>query len=72
LPFNYDWRNVKDLFRSCGPVIRADIVRSREGISGGEATVMFESPVDARRALESFDGYMLYGAALKVTYDRFT
>ncbi|PWY88483.1 RNA-binding domain-containing protein [Aspergillus heteromorphus CBS 117.55] len=74
LPFNVGWQDLKDLFRQAaqqGAVIRADVHTDATGRPKGSGIVAFESPEDARNAIQQFNGYDWQGRALEVREDRF-
>lgn len=54
-----------------GPVIRADIHTDPSGRPKGSGIVVFESPEDARNAIQQFNGYDWQGRTLEVREDRF-
>ncbi|OJJ02537.1 hypothetical protein ASPVEDRAFT_133475 [Aspergillus versicolor CBS 583.65] len=74
LPFNVGWQDLKDLFRQAaqqGTVIRADVHTDASGRPKGSGIVAFESPDDARNAIQQFNGYDWQGRPLEVREDRF-
>ncbi|KAK3301498.1 uncharacterized protein B0H64DRAFT_370603 [Chaetomium fimeti] len=74
LPFNVGWQDLKDLFRQAaraGGVIRADVHLGPDGRPKGSGIVVFESPEDARNAIQQFNGYDWQGRMLEVREDRF-
>ncbi|PKY07375.1 RNA-binding domain-containing protein [Aspergillus campestris IBT 28561] len=74
LPFNVGWQDLKDLFRQAaqqGAVIRADVHTDATGRPKGSGIVAFESPDDARNAIQQFNGYDWQGRPLEVREDRF-
>ncbi|OJJ49208.1 hypothetical protein ASPZODRAFT_59811 [Penicilliopsis zonata CBS 506.65] len=74
LPFNVGWQDLKDLFRQAaqqGAVIRADVHTDPTGRPKGSGIVAFESPDDARNAIQQFNGYDWHGRALEVREDRY-
>ncbi|ETN46635.1 uncharacterized protein HMPREF1541_00821 [Cyphellophora europaea CBS 101466] len=74
LPFNIGWQDLKDLFRQAaqeGGVIRADVHMDQTGRPKGTGIVAFESPNDARNAIQQFNGYDWQGRALEVREDRY-
>jgi len=65
---------LKDLFRQAareGAVIRADVHIGPDGRPKGSGIVAFESPNDARNAIQQFNGYDWQGRPLEVREDRF-
>jgi RNA recognition motif-containing protein len=68
------WQDLKDLFRQAaraGGVIRADVHLGPDGRPKGSGIVVFESPDDARNAIQQFNGYDWQGRMLEVREDRF-
>ena len=70
LPFIVAWQDLKDLFRSVGLVLRANIMYTREGRSRGYGTVLFATKEEAQTAIEKFNGYEWHGRKLEVREDR--
>ncbi|RKP14417.1 hypothetical protein BJ684DRAFT_236, partial [Piptocephalis cylindrospora] len=70
LPFDVQWPVLKELFRTVGHVIRADIVMGPEGKSRGYGTVLFATAQEARQAIDTFDGHLLHGRSLHVRMDK--
>lgn len=54
-----------------GGVIRADVHMGPDGRPKGSGIVVFESPDDARNAIQQFNGYDWQGRILEVREDRF-
>ena len=54
-----------------GTVIRADVHLGPDGRPKGSGIVVFESPDDARNAIQQFNGYDWQGRMLEVREDRF-
>lgn len=74
LPFNIGWQDLKDLFRQAtrvGGVIRADVHMGPDGRPKGSGIVVFESPEDARNAIQQFNGYDWQGRMIEVREDRY-
>ncbi|KAL6877249.1 RNA-binding domain-containing protein [Trichoderma longibrachiatum] len=74
LPYNVGWQDLKDLFRQAariGGVLRADVHTGPDGRPKGSGIVVFESPDDARSAIQQFNGYDWQGRLLEVREDRF-
>ena len=51
LPYQAGWQDLKDLFRSAGNIIRADINIGADGRPKGSGTVIFETSKDAQQAI---------------------
>ncbi|CCH43166.1 putative RNA-binding protein 19 [Wickerhamomyces ciferrii] len=71
IPFESDWRDLKDFLRRFGDsIIRVEIPRNDSGSKGfGIAT--FENEFDALRVIEMCNGSMFQGRPLTVRYDKF-
>lgn len=54
-----------------GAVVRADVHIGPDGRPKGSGIVAFESPNDARNAIQQFNGYDFQGRPLEVREDRF-
>src|SRR3990170_4116073 len=54
-----------------GGVIRADVHLGPDGRPKGSGIVVFESPDDARNAIQQYNGYDWQGRVLEVREDRF-
>lgn len=54
-----------------GGVIRADVHIGQDGRPKGSGIVVFETPDDARNAIQQFNGYDWQGRMLEVREDRF-
>jgi RNA recognition motif-containing protein len=59
LPYQAGWQDLKDLFRSAGNIIRADINIGFDGRAKGSGTVIFESAKDAQAAISAYLRYSL-------------
>jgi len=71
LPWSTSWQDLKDLFKKCGHVVRADVMSDQEGKSKGFGTVVMSSSQEANQAIQMFNQYELDGRALAVKYDKF-
>ncbi|KAF8823867.1 hypothetical protein HHX47_DHR9000394 [Lentinula edodes] len=71
LPYQAGWQDLKDLFRTAGNIIRADINIGADGRPKGSGTVVFETPKDAQQAISMYHGFDWYGRVLEVREDRF-
>ncbi|KAG8770670.1 hypothetical protein FRC12_004130, partial [Ceratobasidium sp. 428] len=72
LPFQCQWQDLKDLFRTAGQILRADVALGPDGRSRGFGTVVYAKESDAARAVGMFNGYDYNGRILKVHYDRYS
>lgn len=71
LPYNIGWQDIKDLFRSAGNVIRADVHLTPDGRPKGTGIVLFETIEEARNAQATFNRYQWQGRTIEVREDRF-
>lgn len=71
LPYQAGWQDLKDLFRSAGNIIRADINIGADGRPKGSGTVIFETAKDAAQAISMYNGFEWYGRTLEVREDRY-
>ncbi|RDX51727.1 RNA-binding domain-containing protein [Polyporus arcularius HHB13444] len=71
LPYQAGWQDLKDLFRSAGNIIRADINIGADGRPKGSGTVIFETAKDAAQAISMYNGFEWYGRILEVREDRY-
>ncbi|KAF9072705.1 RNA-binding domain-containing protein [Rhodocollybia butyracea] len=71
LPYQAGWQDLKDLFRTAGNIIRADINIGADGRPKGSGTVVFETAKDAQQAITMYHGFDWYGRILEVREDRF-
>lgn len=53
LPYQAGWQDLKDLFRTAGNIIRADINIGADGRAKGSGTVIFETAKDAQQAISA-------------------
>lgn len=70
LPFGIAWQQLKQLFSTVGPVMRADIHMTPQRRSRGHGTVIFYDEETARRAIERFHNYKLEGRVIDVREDK--
>jgi RNA recognition motif-containing protein len=45
------WQDLKDLFRECGNVLRANIMYGKDGKSRGYGTVLYSNADEAKSAI---------------------
>uniref|UniRef100_A0A8C5M636 RRM domain-containing protein n=2 Tax=Leptobrachium leishanense TaxID=445787 RepID=A0A8C5M636_9ANUR len=69
LPFDCNWKMLKDKFNECGHVVYAD-VKMENGKSKGCGVVKFETPEAAERACRMMNGIKLGGREVDVRIDR--
>ncbi len=51
MPYRVSWQDLKDMFKEFNGLIRADIMKDRDGRSRGAGLVVFETPEDAKVAI---------------------
>lgn len=64
-------RKELDIDWNTGAVVRADVHMGPDGRPKGSGVVAFETPEDARAAINQFNGYDWHGRPLEVREDRF-
>lgn len=69
LSYETSWQDLKDHFRQCGDVERAEVMANAEGRSKGFGTVRFLREKDAEAAIQRLNGEELQGRTLEVRYD---
>jgi len=70
LSYDTDWKELKDHFRSCGDVERAEVIEGPDGRKKGFGTVRFYKAEDATSAIETLNGTELGGRQLEVRIDK--
>lgn len=70
LPFTTTNLDLRELFKHCGNVIRAEILE-QNGRPKGAGIVSFDSNESARFAVEKFSGYTYGGRIIDVNFDRY-
>lgn len=70
LPYSVGWQDLKDLFRSCGNVMRADIPADYQSRSKGFGTVVMSTVEEARKGVSMYNGFEWNGRRLEVREDR--
>lgn len=66
LSYDCTWQNLKDKFKACGYVEKADIIESNDGKSRGYGKVVFSSSRDVQEAIRRLDGTDFQGRSLIV------
>eukprot|EP01138_Halocafeteria_seosinensis_P004221 gb/GECG01004316.1/.p1 GENE.gb/GECG01004316.1/~~gb/GECG01004316.1/.p1 ORF type:complete len:364 (+),score=33.91 gb/GECG01004316.1/:1-1092(+) len=69
IPFSYAWQNLKDTFKTVGPVAYANVTLDQDGRSKGWGLVEFEDPEDAKAAIAEMNGNVVDGRPIEVRYD---
>ena len=60
------WRDLKDHFRQCGDIRRAEVVIGANGQSRGYGSVQFSTKSEADAAIQRFNGSVFQGRTLEV------
>ncbi|EAN31411.2 RNA recognition motif family protein [Theileria parva strain Muguga] len=66
LQWKTSWKELKDLFKSCGLVLRADVLTHEDGRSKGVGKVVFANEYSARKAITMYNDYVLDGRKIGV------
>ncbi|KAI8461793.1 RNP domain-containing protein [Phakopsora pachyrhizi] len=70
LPYTVGWQDLKDMFRSAGNILRADVHFGPDGGPTGNGMVVFETSRDAQNAITMFNGFEYEGRTISVREDR--
>ncbi len=70
LHYSVTWQQLRDVFRTYGPVLGAYIPRTRDSRSRGYGFITFESSSDAQRAIEKLNDTELNGRRISVRLQR--
>lgn len=70
LSYNTTWKDLKDHFRQCGDVKRAEVKTDNQGHSKGFGLVQFVKKDDADAAIRRLNGSELQGRELEVRLDQ--
>ncbi|KAK9804947.1 hypothetical protein WJX73_002251 [Symbiochloris irregularis] len=70
LAWKTSWQDLKDMFRSVGDVVFANVMRDDTGRSKGWGIVEFDTPEHAVEAVKTLNGQELAGRKLLVREDR--
>jgi len=71
LSFHTSWQDLKDVFRHCGKIVRADVLTLPNGRSKGAGTVLFETKEEAQKAIALMNNTELAGRKMFVHEDKF-
>lgn len=73
LPYRMAWQDLKDLVREVarGPVIRADIMKTVDGLSKGYGVVVLSSQEDAQTVISRLSGHVIDGRVLTAKFDKY-
>jgi len=63
------WQDLKDYFRQCGDVDRAEVVEGRDGRKKGFGFVRYYTAQDAQNAIQQLNGVEYMGRSLEVRLD---
>jgi len=67
LDFHLAESNLREIFSSFGELDKVDLHRDDKGVSKGFAFLHFRKSEDGRRCIESMDGFVLAGRAIRVS-----
>ena len=70
LSYNTTWKDLKDHFRQCGDIKRAEVKTDNQGHSKGFGLVQFVKKEDADAAIRRLNGSELQGRELEVRLDQ--
>jgi RNA recognition motif-containing protein len=73
LPYRMAWQDLKDLVREVarGPVIRADVMKTVDGLSKGYGVVVLSNQEDAKTVISRLSGHVIDGRVLTAKFDKF-
>jgi len=71
LSFHTSWQDLKDAFRHCGKIVRADILTLPNGRSKGAGIILFETREEAQNAIALMNNVELAGRKMFVHEDKF-
>jgi len=66
LAWSTSWQDLKDHFRTCGNVLRADVFLDESGRSRGSGTVLFETEAEAQAAIAQLNQSLLNERTISV------
>jgi len=69
LSWETGWRELKDHFRQCGDVDRAEVAEGSDGRKRGFGLIRYHTAKDAQSAIETLNGVELMGRPLEVRLD---
>ncbi|KAJ7308206.1 hypothetical protein JRQ81_008725 [Phrynocephalus forsythii] len=69
LVYEVTWKKLKEVFSMAGVVVRADILKDKDGKSRGIGTVIFEQAIEAVQAISMFNGQLLFDRPMLVKMD---
>ncbi|GMM29266.1 single-stranded telomeric DNA-binding/mRNA-binding protein [Martiniozyma asiatica (nom. inval.)] len=72
LPFSLRWQDLKDMFRECGDILRADVRENAGGRSRGYGTVVFANEEGAINAVTKFNGHNVMDRSIDVRHGKFS
>eukprot|EP01130_Rhizamoeba_saxonica_P017502 TRINITY_DN84_c0_g1_i1.p1 TRINITY_DN84_c0_g1~~TRINITY_DN84_c0_g1_i1.p1 ORF type:complete len:162 (-),score=45.94 TRINITY_DN84_c0_g1_i1:463-948(-) len=71
LPYETNWRTLKDIFSRSGYVLRADVYTHENGRGKGTGYVIYDNEDDAFAAIEELNGTTIGGRTIFVREDRY-
>jgi len=72
LSYHTSWQDLKDHFRCCGKIVRADILIGQDGRPKGSGTILFEHKWEAIKACETMNETEFQGRTIYVNEDKFS
>ncbi|CCE66041.1 hypothetical protein TPHA_0O00720 [Tetrapisispora phaffii CBS 4417] len=66
LPYSINWQALKDMFKECGTVLRADVDLDEHGYSQGTGVVLMADKEAMERSISKYDGYNIEGNVLEI------
>lgn len=69
LSWETGWRELKDHFRQCGDVDRAEVAEGTDGRKKGFGLIRFHTADDANKAIDTLNGVEFMGRPLEVRLD---
>lgn len=67
LPYSINWQALKDMFKECGDVSRADVDMDSSGYSKGSGIVVFSDETTMNKAIDMYNNFECEGKTLSVT-----
>jgi len=71
LPYSTTWQELKDHFRQCGKILRADTLVGPDGRPKGQGTILFERRIDAEKAMNTLSNTEFQGRVIIVHEDKY-
>uniref|UniRef100_A0A0G4HA21 RRM domain-containing protein n=1 Tax=Chromera velia CCMP2878 TaxID=1169474 RepID=A0A0G4HA21_9ALVE len=71
LSWKTSWQDLKDLFKDCGGIVRADVIKFPDGRSKGVGTVLFHDAESADDAINRYNEYEFQDRKIQVRLDKY-